>query len=43
MLKSIRRTLHYRKEYVSAIIAKLQANDRTHAVVTALRRGLVEL
>jgi len=24
-------------------IAKLQANDRTHAVVTALRRGLVEL
>ncbi len=31
------------KNYVSAIIAKLQANDRTHAVVTALRRGLVEL
>ena len=24
-------------------IAKLQANDRTHAVVTALRRGLVGL
>jgi DNA-binding NarL/FixJ family response regulator len=31
------------KNYVSAIIAKLQANDRTHAVVTALRRGIVEL
>ena len=31
------------KNYVSAIIAKLQVNDRTHAVVTALRRGLVEL
>jgi DNA-binding NarL/FixJ family response regulator len=31
------------KNYVSAVIAKLQANDRTHAVVTALRRGLVEL
>jgi len=31
------------KNYVSAIIGKLQANDRTQAVVTALRRGLVEL
>jgi DNA-binding NarL/FixJ family response regulator len=31
------------KNYVSAIIAKLQANDRTHAVVTALRHGLVRL
>jgi DNA-binding NarL/FixJ family response regulator len=31
------------KNYVSAILTKLQANDRTHAVVTALRRGLVEL
>jgi DNA-binding NarL/FixJ family response regulator len=31
------------KNYVSAIIAKLQANDRTHAVVTALRRGLIDL
>jgi DNA-binding NarL/FixJ family response regulator len=31
------------KNYVSAIIAKLQANDRTHAVVTALRLGLVDL
>jgi DNA-binding NarL/FixJ family response regulator len=31
------------KNYVSAIIAKLQANDRTHAVVTALRHGLIEL
>jgi DNA-binding NarL/FixJ family response regulator len=31
------------KNYVSAIIGKLQANDRTHAVVTALRHGLAEL
>ncbi|MFC2037303.1 response regulator [Chloroflexota bacterium] len=31
------------KNYVSTIIAKLQVNDRTHAVVTALRRGLVDL
>ena len=31
------------KNYVSTIISKLQANDRTHAVVTALRRGLVDL
>ena len=31
------------KNYVSAIITKLQANDRTHAVIIALRHGLVEL
>ena len=31
------------KNYVSAIIDKLHANDRTHAVVTAIRRGLVDL
>lgn len=31
------------KNYVSTIIAKLQANDRTHAVVTAFRQGLVDL
>ena len=31
------------KNYVSNVIAKLQANDRTHAVVTALRHGLVDL
>lgn len=31
------------KNYVSTIIAKLHANDRTHAVVTAIRRGLVSL
>ena len=31
------------KNHVSAIIAKLQANDRTQAVVKALRRGLVNL
>jgi DNA-binding NarL/FixJ family response regulator len=31
------------KNYVSAIIAKLQANDRTQAVIMALKRGLVDL
>jgi DNA-binding NarL/FixJ family response regulator len=31
------------KNYVSTILAKLQANDRTHAVVTAIRRGLVDV
>ena len=31
------------KNHVSAIIGKLQANDRTHAVIRALRHGLVEL
>lgn len=31
------------KNYVSEILGKLQANDRTHAVVLALRRGLLDL
>ncbi|MBI5301838.1 MAG: response regulator transcription factor [Chloroflexi bacterium] len=31
------------KNHVSAILAKLHANDRTHAVVNALRQGIVEL
>jgi DNA-binding NarL/FixJ family response regulator len=31
------------KNYVSEILAKLQANDRTHAVVLAIRRGLLDL
>ncbi|MBI5650370.1 MAG: response regulator transcription factor [Chloroflexi bacterium] len=31
------------KNHVSTILAKLHANDRTHAVVSALRQGLVEL
>jgi len=31
------------KNYVSNIIAKLQANDRTHAVVLAIKRGLLDL
>ena len=31
------------KNYVSEILGKLQANDRTHAVVLAIRRGLVNL
>ena len=31
------------KNYVSTIIAKLQANDRTHAAVLALKRGLATL
>lgn len=31
------------KNYVSEILGKLQANDRTHAVVLAIKRGLVNL
>ncbi len=31
------------KNYVSSIIGKLQANDRTHAAVLALKRGLATL
>lgn len=31
------------KNYVSNVIAKLQANDRTHAVVLAIKRGLLDL
>jgi DNA-binding NarL/FixJ family response regulator len=31
------------KNYVSGILSKLQANDRTHAVVLALRHGLIDL
>ena len=31
------------RNYVSTIIAKLQTNDRTQAVVTALRHGLIDL
>ncbi|MHB1319760.1 MAG: helix-turn-helix domain-containing protein, partial [Anaerolineae bacterium] len=31
------------RNHVSRIIAKLQANDRTQAVIEALRRGLVDL
>jgi DNA-binding NarL/FixJ family response regulator len=31
------------KNHVSNIIGKLQANDRTHAVIIALKRGLVSL
>jgi DNA-binding NarL/FixJ family response regulator len=31
------------KNYVSQILSKLQANDRTHAVVLAIRRGLLDL
>lgn len=31
------------KNYVSEILGKLQANDRTHAVVLAIKRGLVKL
>jgi len=31
------------KNYVSEIIGKLQANDRTHAVVLAIRRGLLNV
>jgi two-component system response regulator DegU len=31
------------KNHVSEILRKLQANDRTHAVVLAIRRGLLDL
>ena len=31
------------KSHVTNILAKLQANDRTHAVTTALKRGIIEL
>jgi len=31
------------KSHVSAILMRLNVNDRTEAVVTALRRGLVHL
>ncbi len=31
------------KNYVSAIISKLHANDRAHAVIRALRKGLIRL
>jgi DNA-binding NarL/FixJ family response regulator len=31
------------KNYVSAIIAKLHANDRTQAAILALKHGLVRL
>jgi DNA-binding NarL/FixJ family response regulator len=31
------------KNYVSEVLAKLQANDRTHAVVLAIRRGLIDV
>jgi DNA-binding NarL/FixJ family response regulator len=31
------------KNYVSTVISKLQANDRTHAAVLALKRGLATL
>jgi DNA-binding NarL/FixJ family response regulator len=31
------------KSHVTNILAKLQANDRTHAVTTAVKRGIIEL
>ena len=31
------------KNYVSEVLSKLQANDRTHAVVLAIKRGLVNI
>jgi DNA-binding NarL/FixJ family response regulator len=31
------------KNHVSAILRKLNANDRAHAVVLAIRRGLIRL
>jgi DNA-binding NarL/FixJ family response regulator len=31
------------KSHVTSILAKLAANDRTHAVTIALKRGIIEL
>jgi DNA-binding NarL/FixJ family response regulator len=31
------------KNYVSEILSKLHANDRTHAVVLAIKHGLIDL
>ena len=31
------------KSHVANILGKLHANDRTHAVTTALKRGIIEL
>jgi DNA-binding NarL/FixJ family response regulator len=31
------------KSHVTSILAKLHANDRTHAVTTALKRGVIQL
>jgi DNA-binding NarL/FixJ family response regulator len=31
------------KSHITNILAKLGANDRTHAVTTALKRGIIEL
>jgi len=31
------------KSYVKSILGKLDANDRTHAVTLAQRRGIIEL
>jgi DNA-binding NarL/FixJ family response regulator len=31
------------KNHVKNILSKLGANDRTHAVVVALKRGIIEL
>ncbi|HEX7018884.1 MAG TPA: LuxR C-terminal-related transcriptional regulator [Gemmatimonadaceae bacterium] len=31
------------KGHVKNILAKLRANDRTHAVTIGLRRGIIEL
>jgi len=31
------------KAHVSSILSKLGANDRTHAVTIALKRGIIEL
>lgn len=45
--KSIAQKLHIThqtvKNHVSAILGKLKANDRTHAAVIALRRGMIQI
>ncbi len=31
------------KSHMKSILSKLDANDRTHAVVTAVRRGIIQI
>jgi DNA-binding NarL/FixJ family response regulator len=38
-----REAVEHAKTHVKNILAKLSANDRTHAVTLALRRGIIQL
>ena len=41
--RSARRYRGHRKGRVKSILAKLDANDRTHAAIIGLKRGIIEL